>query len=264
VGAVHVTYFTDPACPWSWAAEPALRRLQVEFGGDLTFTYVMGGLAREFRRPLETMRHVLEAAAASGMPVDPRVWLDAPPRSSYPACQAVKAAAEQRLDGPYLRVVREGLMAGGRALDTAEALVDAARLVAGLDVARFEIDLRSNAIVEAFGADLERTRAAGRDGERRVPFPTFALRGEDGEERWAYDETDAGALRALARAAGATPVALPAAEEAVRHFGRLATAEVAVACDLPGPRAPAELWRLATEFRVRAERILTGHLWTAA
>jgi predicted DsbA family dithiol-disulfide isomerase len=259
-----VTYYTDPACPWSWAAEPALRRLQVEFGAQAQITYVMGGMAREFGRPLETLRHVLDAAAASAMPVDPRLWLDAPPRSSYPSCQGVKAAAEQGLDGPYLRVVREGLMAGGRAMDTADALVAAARDVAGLDVARFEIDLRSHAIVEAFGADLERARAAARDGEPRVPLPSFAVRGEDGEERWAYDETDPAALRALALAAGGMPGPLPGAEETVRRFGRLATAEVAAACDLPGPRAPAELWRLATEFRVRAEPVLTGHFWAPA
>ena len=78
MGAVHATYFTDPACPWSWAAEPAVRRLLVEFGDDMAVTYVMGGLAREFRTPVETMRHVLDAAAASGMPTDPRLWLDAP------------------------------------------------------------------------------------------------------------------------------------------------------------------------------------------
>jgi predicted DsbA family dithiol-disulfide isomerase len=61
VGAVHVQYFTDPACPWSWATEPAVRRLQVEFGDQVSITYVMGGLAREFREPLRTMRHVLDA-----------------------------------------------------------------------------------------------------------------------------------------------------------------------------------------------------------
>jgi protein-disulfide isomerase-like protein with CxxC motif len=58
VGAVHVSYYTDPACPYSWAAEPALRRLQVEFAEGLTITYVMGGLAREFRKLPQTMRHV--------------------------------------------------------------------------------------------------------------------------------------------------------------------------------------------------------------
>ena len=177
-----MSYFTDPACPWSWAAEPAVRRLLVEFGDDIAVTYVMGGLAREFRTPVETMRHVLDAAAASGMPTDPRLWLDAPPVSSYPACQAIKAAADQGLDEPYLRVVREGLMVDRVKLDNADALIGAARRVPGLDVERFAIDLRSAAIVEAFGADMERARAAAREGERRVPVPLLlgARRGRPG------------------------------------------------------------------------------------
>jgi putative protein-disulfide isomerase len=264
VGAVHVTYYTDPACPFSWAAEPALRRLETEFADDLTITYVMGGLAREFRKPVETMRHVLEAAAESAMPTDPRLWLDAPPTSSYPACQAVKAAAEQGLDGPYLRVVREGLMVDRLKLDTADALVDAARRVPGMDVERFAIDLRSHAIIEAFGADLERTRAAGRDGEQRVPFPSFEVRGEGDEAHWLYDSTDAKELRRAALDAGATPRELPDPLGAVRRFARIATPEVAAVCDRPGPLVSAELWRLAAEWRVRPERALTGELWAPA
>ena len=258
-----MAYFTDPACPWSWAAEPAVRRLQVEFGDDVSITYVMGGLAREFRRPVETMRHVLDAAAAGGMPTDPRLWLDSPPSSSYPACQAVKAAAEQGLDGEYLRVVREGLMVDRLKLDDAEALVGVARRVPGMDVERFGIDLCSHAIVEAFGADLERAREAARDGERRVPFPSFAVRGDD-HVHWLYDTTDPAELRAAAIAAGATPGELPGVAEAVRRFARIATPEVAAVCDRPGPLAAAELWRLASEWRVRPERVLTGELWNLA
>jgi predicted DsbA family dithiol-disulfide isomerase len=261
VGAVHVRYFTDPACPWSWAAEPALRRLQVEFGEEISITYVMGGLAREFRKPVETMRHVLDAAAASGMPTDPRLWLDAPPVSSYPACQAVKAAAEQGLDGEYLRVVREGLMVDRLKLDSADALIDATRRVPGMDIERFAIDLRSHAIVEAFGADLERAREAARDGEQRVPFPSFAVRGDD-RVHWLYDTTDPEELRGVAIAAGGTPGGLPAVADAVRRFGRIATPEVAAVCDRPGPLAAAELWRLASEWQVRPERALTGELWS--
>jgi putative protein-disulfide isomerase len=260
-----VTYYTDPACPYSWAAEPALRRLQVEFAEGLTITYVMGGLAKEFRKPLQTMRHVMDAAAESAMPTDPRLWLDAPPTSSYPACQAVKAAAEQGLDGPYLRVVREGLMVDRLKLDTADALVDAARRIPGLDLARFAIDLRSHAIVEAFGADLERTRSAARDDrEPRVPFPSFEVRGENGEVHWLYDSTDPAPLRQAALAAGGDPQPLPDALAAVRRFGRIATPEVAAVCDRPGPLAAADLWRLATEWQVRPERALTGELWSPA
>lgn len=263
---MHVSYYTDPACPWSWAAEPALRRLQTEFGAGVEITYIMGGLAREFARPLETMRHVLDAGEASGMPVDPRLWLDHPPRSSYPACQAVKAAAEQGLDGPYLRVVREGLMARRQKLDTADTLIATARAVTGMDVERFAVDLQSNAIVEAFGADLDRARAAGLEGEPRVALPSFAFRGEDGADVWARDETSVAIVRAAAVAAGASASdgGLPSAEDALRRFPTLATPEVAAICDLPGPRAPAELWRLAADFRARPERLLTGELWSAA
>jgi hypothetical protein len=56
----------------------------------------------------------------------------------------------------------------------------------------------------------------------------------------------------------------PGVEEALRRFGRLATPEVAAACDLPGPRAPAELWRLALEWRVRPQRVPGGELWEPA
>ena len=248
MGAVHVTYYTDPACPWSWAAEPGLRRLQVEFGDELDITYVMGGLAREFRRPLETMRHVMDAAEASGMPVDPRLWLDAPPRSSYPACQAVKAAAQQGLDGPYLRVVREGLMVDRRTLDSADGLIDAARRVPGIDVDRFAIDLRSNAIVEALGADLERVREG-------PGLPAFLVGGEP---------VAAEALRDAVAGAGATARPLPSVEEALRGLGTTTVPEVAAVCDLPPQRAAAELWRLAMEWRARPERVLAGELWAAA
>jgi predicted DsbA family dithiol-disulfide isomerase len=259
-----VTYYTDPACPYSWAAEPALRRLQVEFAEGLTITYVMGGLAREFRKPLQTMRHVMDAAADSGMPTDPRLWLDAPPTSSYPACQAVKAAAEQGLDGPYLRVVREGLMVDRLKLDNADALIDSARRVPGMDVERFAIDLRSHAIVEAFGADLERTRAAARDGEPRVPFPSFEVRGDGDEVHWVYDSTDPAQLRQAALAAGGASQTLPDALGAVRRFARIATPEVAAVCDRPGPLAAADLWRMAADWQVRPERALTGDLWAPA
>src|SRR3954465_12318749 len=102
---IDVVYFTDPVCPWSWAAEPALRRVGAEFGDEVRIRYVMVGMAREVDAEHE-LRELLEAIGQRGMPAAPRVWIDGPPRSSHPACLAVKAAAEQRLDGPYLRRLR--------------------------------------------------------------------------------------------------------------------------------------------------------------
>jgi hypothetical protein len=41
----------------------------------------------------------------------------------------------------------------------------------------------------------------------------------------------------------------------------MATPEVAAVCELPGPLAAAELWRLAAGWRVRALPCLSGELW---
>ena len=45
---IKVRFYSDPACPWSWGAEPALRRLFWEFDQELDFVWVMGGLARRY------------------------------------------------------------------------------------------------------------------------------------------------------------------------------------------------------------------------
>jgi putative protein-disulfide isomerase len=255
VRAVHVTYYTDPASPASWAAEPALRRVLARFGEGVSISYVMGGLARRIDDPLRILRQVLDVAAASAMPVDPRLWLEHPPASSYPVCLAVKAAAEQELDAAYLRRAREGLMCERRKLDNADALVDLARSVDGIDVARFAIDLASNAIVESFGADLERTREAVGEGGR---LPFLEVEGVAG----LHDVAD---LAPLLERAGATPAgAPPDVEAALRRFGRMATPEVAAVCELPGPLAAARLWQLAVEWKVRPQPAVTGELWQAA
>jgi predicted DsbA family dithiol-disulfide isomerase len=274
IEVVHTYYYTDPACPWSWALEPALRKLGLEFGESLMMQYVMCGMARDVGDTGPLISEMLEASAASGMPVDVRLWLAAPPRSSHPACIAVRAAAEQGavsgvLDH-YLRRLREGFLCRRRKLDTADALIEEARSVPGLDVERLRLGLASHGVLEAFAADLDRCAAVPAEhrspGTGRAPLPSLEFVGADGTVHGVYGPSGYGTLRAAALAAGAAALSagpLPV-EDAVRRFGTMATPEVALVCDLPGPRAPAELWRLTTEWRVRAERVGSGYLWSPA
>jgi hypothetical protein len=182
------------------------------------------------------------------------VFLRDPPSSTHPAGLAVSAVADQADPGPYLRRLREAIMVEGRRMDTAPALLDAARETGGLDLERLKVDFGSSAIVERFAADVERGRGVS----------TPAVRFGDGplvERFGAYER-----VRAAALAAGAVPDGdgFPGVEDALRRFGAMATPEVAAACDLPGPRAPAELWRLALEWRVRPRRAGGGELWETA
>jgi predicted DsbA family dithiol-disulfide isomerase len=269
VAGVHASYFTDPACAWSWSLEPSVRRLEVEFQGSLELEYVMAGI-RELSPPAEEARDWLEGAAASGMPVDVRLWLEGGPSTSYPACIAVKAAAEQDKTGPYLRALREGFAFRRRRLDHAEAFESVARELGGLDLDRFRIDLGSHAMLEAFGADLERARAVPEvhhsPARKRVQLPSIEFRGADGEVRGVYGPHPYEAYREEALAAGAQPAGgdPPTVEEALRRFGTMATAEVAAVCELAGPRAPAELWRLAGEWKAKVESTPGGEVWSPA
>ena len=180
------------------------------------------------------------------MPVDPRLWLASPPASSYPASLAVKAAAEQgsEIEAAYLRRLREGFACARRKLDTRDALVAEARAVPGCDVERFAVDLGSHAVVEAFGADLERAGAvegAARDpATERARIPSLEFHGEDGRAHAVHGRSSYEELRDAAQAAGAEVDGNdghPGVEDALARFGTLATVEVAAVCDLPGPRA---------------------------
>ena len=283
-------FYTDPACPWSWAAEPALRRLMWEFDGELEFVWVMGGLAREFSGDYADFQcgvipggdcfarlssHWLDVAAESGMPHDPRIWTENPLDSTYPACLAVKAACEQgwELGYRYLRRVREGIMFGRRKLDHLEALAAEAG-PAGLDRERFEIDVRSNAITESFASDLDEVRdppeearqadAVGEtEGKERVSFPSAVFVGEDGSRHGVWGTAPAEAYREAAVAAGAEQRNEGSLDplDAIQRFGLCATAELQELSGRPRPVVEAELWSLAKEWKLKPVEALTGTLW---
>jgi putative protein-disulfide isomerase len=291
---VQVRYYSDPACSWSWAAEPALRRLMWEFEGELEFVWVMGGMARRYGRSYrdeegrighgpdcyaDLISHWLDAAADGLMPADPRIWKENPLSSTYPACKAVKAAAAQGWEAGYryLRRVREGIMFERRKLDHPEALLAAAGSLR-LDRKRFETDLFSEAITNAFGADLEEVRnppdearAEGAvrrtEGHERVSFPSAVFIGEDGERHgvWGIARSHA-AVREAALAAGARSLNEGALEpmEAIRRFGRCATRELEVLADRPRPVVEMELWALARDGKLRPLSALTGTIWEPA
>ena len=279
--AVEMRVVTDPACAWSWASEPKLRRLIWECGEELDPRWVMGGMARsigdaERKRYSESWP---EAAAQSGMPLDPRFWTKGGMSSTYPACQGVIAACEQgpEAGGRYLRRLREGIFCESKRLDHAEALIAEAG-PAGLDVARFEIDLRSNAIVELFGAHLDEARripdqareedATGCTGEiERVTFPSVTFIGDGGVRRGVYGWQPYELYVEAARGAGATlPADAPRPEPlaVIERFGRCATSEIVEITGRPRTVVEAELWALAREWRLKPVNVLTGTLWEKA
>ena len=191
VPAVDITYFTDPLCSWSWAFEPEWRRLRFELGDQLEWRYRMAGMIPDWKRYADPLSDVsapahmgpqwLGVSQISGMPIEPRIWHDDPPASSYPACLAVKAAELQgcTVGDRYLRRVREAVMLERRNVGRREVLLGLADEVAdhrsvgvALDAAEFRRALDDGEALAAFRSDLgdTRYREIGR-------FPTLIVRG---------------------------------------------------------------------------------------
>jgi predicted DsbA family dithiol-disulfide isomerase len=279
---VQLRFYTDPACPWSWNAEPALRRVMWEFEDEVEFVWVMGGLARSYAHAdlFEIVSIWLEDSDAGGMPCDPRIWKKNPLESTYPACRAAKAATEQGPDAAYryLRTLREGIMYELRKLDDDDSLIEAAER-AGLDRERFATDLRSPASEEAFETDLVEVRdppqearevdAIHRDakGRERISFPSALFIGDGGRRGvWGGDAADVDKLRDAALKVGAKRANDGALEplDAVERFGTCATRELEILSDRARPELEAELWTLARDGKLKPIQVLTGTLWQPA
>src|SRR5205085_11431088 len=97
---VEVVHYTDPACPWAYSAEPAMRALEWRYGDGLSWRHVMIGLSEQ--QPPERSRPDTLAARARnlatfrdrfGMPFT--IVTRSRAIASGRACRAVKAAELQ-------------------------------------------------------------------------------------------------------------------------------------------------------------------------
>lgn len=270
MATVTLTQVTDPVCTWCWGAEPALRRLEETYRGQLDVEFVMGGLVEDFETfrdpandvtaPADVAAHWEDAAARHGMPVDASVWRVDPPQSTYPASVAFEAAAMQ--DGAagrrYLRRLREAVATERRNVARREVLVNLAEEV-GLDVDAFVEALDDGSAREAFREDRAFAR---RHGATR--FPSFRVAAAGGEQ-WLYGFQRFDDLAAAIEDLGPDvtrhdprPVV-----DFLRGYGRVATAEVAETYGLDVGEATEILRSLVTDGLLEVEKRGTGYVWTA-
>jgi predicted DsbA family dithiol-disulfide isomerase len=192
---LHVTYYTDPLCCWSWAFEPEWSRLRRALVGRMAWRLRMGGMIRRWDRyedPLNAIHRPaqmgplwMQAERQTGVRTESRVWTEDPPDSSWPACLAFKAAELQSpfLGDLYLKHLRHALFIASRNIARREILSEVAAECASasggkFDAARWERDMDGEAAKQAFHKDISdaHLRGIGR-------FPTLILMRSDGRER---------------------------------------------------------------------------------
>ncbi len=265
---IRIENFTDPACPFAWSAEPALRRLTWLYGEQLAWTprmVVLSERVEDFAAKGFTTekqaRSMASIAERYGMPIDaterPRMV------ATIDAARAVVAArvhAPERAEA-LLRRLRVRHMAGD--LIDEQEVIDAAATEAGLDADRLwgwtkeaEVERQLRGDMLAARTPLPAARAldqklAGPAEERRYTCPSlvFHLAGRDtvvapGFQPVAvYEVRLANLAPDLERRADTESVA-----EVLGWSGQpLAAAEVAAVLDTSREKADEELALVATE-----------------
>ena len=164
---VHVTEFTDPACPFAYSAEPVRRRLEWRFGDQLTWTIRLVGLARDRAAQeakgfdAERNASVLRNFDDYGMPLslaDRRELA-----GTWDACRlvlAARAAGGEPAATLTLRALRVAGLAEARPIDHPDVLSDVCE-VAGLDPDATTETARGDEVGEAFARDLDAARSPG-------------------------------------------------------------------------------------------------------
>ena len=187
-------------------------------------------------------------SAETAAPLDPLIWVEGALRSTYPACMAVKAAAEQATtaDTATCAGCARGSCASAASSTTSRrwsrrprrrprrrALPDRPAL------ARDHRGVRRRP--RARPRRWPRSRASGAPRSSRgaggAPLPTLVFAGEDGPRDASRARSrSTPAARAAEAAARRPAIARPASEEVDRAASAGSRrAEVEVLCDLPGP-----------------------------
>jgi 2-hydroxychromene-2-carboxylate isomerase len=281
VATLSIRHFTDPACPWAFSAEPVRYRLRWHYGDALEWRTTMIVLSED--PDVYVQRGFTPERLASGMASIQRRFgmpIDASPREriavSAPACRAVVAT---RLHAPQaedalLRGLRVRAMAGGL-LDDPELIREAAR-AAGIEPLELERWTTVDDVEAALRADMDAARSpaaaakaldhklAGPAHERRYTAPSYEISRTDGVGTLvlpgfnpieAYEAAIANLAPELERRAKPESV-----EELLAWSDEpLATAEVALICDLAPTEARSELGRIATPIPAGAD-----FYWTLA
>jgi putative protein-disulfide isomerase len=172
-------YVHDPMCSWCWGFDAVRKRLLEKLPSSLEVVRLLGGLApdtdqpmpREMRDYLQQTWHGIEQRIP-GTSFNFDFWqVCEPRRSTWPACRAVIAARLQGMgyDEAMTAAIQEAYYL--RAMNPADedTLVTLAAET-GLDLARFQRDLRSSAVKEELEAEMQRGRAMGATG-----FPSLVL-----------------------------------------------------------------------------------------
>jgi predicted DsbA family dithiol-disulfide isomerase len=164
---IDATLYSDPACPWAYSENPALRVIEWRYGGQLRWRLVLVGLTEDASQyeqrgytPLRGALGLLRFRRRYGMPFAPapKPRLSATSR----ACRVVVAAriAQPGSEWRVFRALQLANFTSPLVLEDDAQLADVLRAVPGIDAPEIVARIDAADVVEAYDRDRRETRSA--------------------------------------------------------------------------------------------------------
>jgi predicted DsbA family dithiol-disulfide isomerase len=164
---IDATLYSDPACPWAYSENPALRVIEWRYGGQLKWRLVLVGLTEDASQyeqrgytPLRGALGQLRFRRRYGMPFAP-----APKPRLSATSRACRAAVAARIADPgsewrVFRALQLANFTSPLVLDDDAQLADVLRTVPGIRAAEIVASIDADDVVEAYETDRREARSA--------------------------------------------------------------------------------------------------------
>ena len=175
---ITLYYVADPMCSWCWGFQSNLMQVKEALPSELPLVYVMGGLARDSDEPMpEDVKAYVKNAwrqvtAETGASFNWDFWeVCEPRRSTYPSCRAFYAAKVQgeELGVLMFEAIQRAYYQKAQNPSDLDTLIAVAGEI-GLDVDRFALDIKSEAIEKMMQEGFQLRRALNAN-----EFPSLVL-----------------------------------------------------------------------------------------
>ncbi len=172
-------YIHDPMCSWCWGFSSSWQKLRSQLDNKVTIRYILGGLAKDSDQlmPFEMQANIRDnwrqiEKTVPGVYFNFDFWEQCRPRrSTYPACRAVIAARQQRVQAEYAMIERIQQAYYQQALNPSDdAVLVAIAEQLHLDLERFSRDLSSQLTQAMLDEEISLSRSLGVSS-----FPSLVL-----------------------------------------------------------------------------------------
>jgi len=165
---IQIRYFTDPLCSWCYSMEETLDGLKASFGPRIEIQYKMFPLFEDLLDVMSPLKlwtiadRWVVVSKKTRISIDNGLWIEDPPQSAWPPCEAFKAAESLNKEKAeaFLKLLRVAAMTQRKNISKPEIQLDIAQKV-GFKTSDFQERLGKKEFTHQVAQDVQEALELG-------------------------------------------------------------------------------------------------------